>query len=164
MADINPDEPFELIIRGPRIDVSGLVAAIGAARDQYGGDGLVFQGRSNEIVDDFVGKFQKYENLGLITREAKRLVRDGEEFPFRGLQVSAGTFDPKMPGVEGFDIPEPTECTFFCATGKSDDGYFLASVPEHTHTEVALEVASMLRIAARELEETIDSTEARDTP
>lgn len=157
------DEPTELIIRGDMIDIGGFVSAIHVAINELDGQDPL-QGRTSDVVNDVMSQFNGFANIGQIQRDMKRRINDRESLEYRGIDVHFGRYDPKDPNTGEIDAPDFAESEVFGVITKTEEGFFADFKPDHADVDVSLEMASFLRIMAREFESAIDRTAGERDP
>lgn len=159
MPEFEPKDPVELRIRGEYVDIVGLLAKLSSDFfDTAKSDDQ--RTRPEKIVSELVEQSADEVNFGLARKQLKRIVRSDESFGFRGLDVRIHEFDPRHPDEDSeLDVnrlPPFEEAEAYVVTLKDDDGFYMAGYPDRLDPDMALELASALRVYARDLESVLD--------
>lgn len=150
-------EPIEVAIRGDRMDVIGLVSFFNVYLDESDSTNRA-EGRAKKVVEDFLDQVNQQENMALVRRELESAVENAEEAPgYRGIQVSVTPFDPKHPNLPIEDFPSLEDAEAYAVVAKFEDGFHAAGHPESLNVEPGLELASFMRMYARDVEEEVTS-------
>lgn len=162
-----PHDLVELRVRGEHMDVMGLVSVLAEITD-YEGDDVTGLNRAQRLVRDLSEQATDQVNFGEVERQLKQMVRDGEEVDYRGVDVRIHGFDPRHPDEESeLDVnalPPFESADEYVVVLKNEHGYHMAGYPDEMDTEGGLQIASVLRTYARELEEAVlqDSYDPRE--
>lgn len=158
MPEWEPRDLVELRIRGEFIDVVGLLSHVGVEIVDSEADraGL---GRAKEVVMDLTEQAQQQVNYGLAERQLKRMVQADEVPSYRGIDVRVHEFDPRHPDEESEldveNLPPFEEADTYAIVLKDEDGLHMAGYPDDLDVNDALELATGVRIFARDIEDTV---------
>lgn len=153
------DQPVELVVRGDRQDIVGLLAAVNVLLEDHADvvDGDV-PSRAQDTIDRIMRQVRKEENIELVRRELGKAVRDGNTVDYRGVNVLYGEFDPRHPEVpDGVEVErEDLEASdAYVILGKTSEGMYGEMWPHEADVELGLTMASWLRTSAREIEDSV---------
>lgn len=154
MSEFDPEDLVELRVRGEFIDVVGLLSQMAVDYEDR-------EDRAAQVMDDLLERAGQQINFGLARKQLKRLARSGEEKSYRGIDVRIHEFDPRHPDEESeLDVnilPPFEEGDAYAVVMKTEEGLHMAGYPDELEMQQALELASGLRIFARDLEEIVNS-------
>lgn len=155
MTEFEPEDLVELRVRGEFMDVVGLLSHISVEIVEGESDRAGYN-RAQEVVSDLADQANSQINFGLAERQLKRRVQSDEVLGYRGIDVRIHEFDPRHPDVESeIDaerLPPLEDAEYYAIVTKHDDGMHMAGHPDQLDMDMAMEIASLLRIYAREME------------
>lgn len=159
MLRVDLDQPVELRLRGDAIDVFGALMAI-LAPVLEDGEAVTDNDRANDVIEDLSQQINQKVNLGHYEREAKRALNaGGEAVPdYRGIQVLVDEFDPRNPELAGDSAERMTplsEAEMYAVVSLTEEGFETGGYPDSMGELEMLQMASMLRIYARDMERTV---------
>lgn len=165
---VDLDQPVELRFRGDALDVFGALMAMMTPALE---DGIENE-RAQEVIEDLADEVNRQVNLGHYQREAKRMLNRGDIPDYRGIQVLVDEFDPRYPELTGAGAEHMTpleEAKMYAVVSLTDEGFETGGYPASMEDLEMLQMASMLRIYARDMEQTVtgaayDLREAGDEP
>lgn len=151
------DQPVELRLRGDAVDLFGaLVALLGPALEK--GEAVTDNERANAVIEDLSMSINQQVNLGWYMKETKRRLREGDIPDYRGIQVLVDEFDAQHPELSG-DLAErmtPLEkAEVYAIISLTERGFETGAWPDSIDDLEVLQLASMCRIYARDLERSI---------
>lgn len=152
------DQPVELRLRGDAIDVFGALMAVlaPALEEGTGGD------RTDTVLEDVSDAINRQVNLGWYKREATRAISAGAVPDYRGIQLLVDEFDAQRPELTGAAAERMTpldEAERYVVVSLTEEGLESGGYPDSMTELEMLEMASMLRIYARDLENAVTENE-----
>lgn len=154
----DPRDLVELRVRGEHIDVIGMLSMLPRVVD-YEGDDVAGLDRGQRVVLELMEAAQEQVNFGEVERQLKQIVERGESVDFRGLDVRIHEFDPRHPDerseLDVDALPPFESADEYAVVLKNEEGFHMAGYPDEMDTEAALQMASVMRTYARELEEAV---------
>lgn len=156
MLQADLDQPVEVRLRGDAVDVFGALLALLAPALEDGVD----NDRADDVIEDLSQAINQQVNLGHYQREAKRAVNaGGEGIPdYRGIQVLVDEFDARHPELTGASAERMTpleEADMYVVVSLTEEGFETGGHPDSMGELEMLQLASMLRVYARDLERTV---------